>query len=213
MVYYDNLGRVCEFKDKASFAHGTQANLYLYDNQVLKAYYEDVACRFEYHTFALLKRIKSRHFIDLIARYSKEKGSNVVDAYTSSFIEDKKDLETYTTEKFITEVYGLFRLADFFVNFNILMSDVHKDSLIFSDHIKLIDPDKYIVTTMSKQIIKNQNRIQLLSALKSYIRENIGGISEERLYNLFDIDKKGDIGEEMQLKLESKEYMTDYLVK
>lgn len=213
MVYYDRLGNACEFQDEKRFNHGKQADVFLYDDVVLKAYYESV-CKMDYRTFLLLKRIKSRNFISLIASYSKIKDGSQIDAYTSRFIEDKHDLDTYTTEKFINEVSGLIRLVDFFANFHILMSDVHRDNLIFSDHIKLIDPDKYLIATyMEKDYISFQNRIQLLSALKSYLRENTRGISEERLYNLFKVNKKGNIGEEMQLKLTSKEYMKDYLIK
>ena len=213
MVYYDRLGNACEFQDEKRFNHGKQADVFLYDDVVLKAYYESV-CKMDYRTFLLLKRIKSRNFISLIASYSKIKDGSQIDAYTSRFIEDKHDLDTYTTEKFINEVSGLIRLVDFFANFHILMSDVHRDNLIFSDHIKLIDPDKYLIATyMEKDYISFQNRIQLLSALKSYLRENTRGISEERLYNLFKVNKNGNIGEEMQLKLTSKEYMKDYLIK
>ncbi len=213
MVYYDRLGNACEFKDEKRFNYGRQADIFLYNDIVLKTYYETV-CRMDYKTFATLRRIKSRNFISLIDSYSKIKGDSQIDAYTYRFIEDKHDLNMYTTEKFINEVEGLIRLVDFFSNFYILMDDVHKDNLIFSDHIKLIDPDKYLIATyMEKDYISFQNRIQLLSALKSYLRENTRGISEERLYNLFKVNKKGNIGEEMQLKLTSKEYMKDYLIK
>ena len=211
MVYYDRLGNACEFKDKKRFNHGKQSDIFLYDDIVLKAYYESV-CKMDYCTFLLLKRIKSRNFINLINSYSKSKGEFQVDAYTSYFIKDEHDLDTYTTEKFITEVNGLIRLVDFFANFHILMNDVHRDNLIFSDHIKLIDPDKYLISSASVECISIQNRIQLLTALKSYLRENIIGISEERLFDLFDIDEKGNVGEEMQLKLTTNEYMKDYLV-
>ena len=93
------------------------------------------------------------------------------------------------------------------------MNDVHRDNLIFSDHIKLIDPDKYLISSASVECISIQNRIQLLNALKSYLWENIIGISEERLYDLFDIDKKENVGEDMQLKLTTNKYMKEYLVK
>ena len=113
MVYYDRLGNACEFQDEKRFNHGKQSDVFLYDDVVLKAYYESV-CKIDYRTFLLLKRIKSRNFISLISSYSKSKGESQVDAYTSYFIKDEHDLDTYTTEKFITEVNGLIRLVDFF---------------------------------------------------------------------------------------------------
>ena len=212
MIYYDMVGKTFEFNNKVKFAHGKQADLFLCDDKVLKVYYESVP-RIDYRTFKVLRRIKSRHFIDLIDTYSKAKNAGVIDAYTSYYIDDKRNLESYSTDEFISEIQGLVRLTDFFANFKILMSDVHKDNLIFSDHIKLIDPDKYIICNMKKEDIIIQNRIQLLNALKSYIRENTDTISEERLYNLFNFNKREDIGEQMSLKLRNNDSMTSYLVK
>lgn len=213
MVYYDNLGNACKFEDKARFSHGTQADIFLYDKVILKSYYEDMLCRFDARTFDILKKIKSRNFMNLIKRYSKEKNSGVVDAYTASFIEEKNNLEDYTVEQFLSEVSGLIRLVDFFANYGILMSDVHKDSLIVSDHIKLIDPDKYILCKAPKSVLVSQNRGQLLNALKSYLMEYIDEVSDSQVYELFNINRKGNIEDEMKEKIGTKKYIMNYLIK
>lgn len=63
MVYYDSASNVCKFEEKKRFSHGTQADVFLYNDVVLKVYYEEVLCRIDPRTFDILKRIKSRHFI------------------------------------------------------------------------------------------------------------------------------------------------------
>ena len=164
MVYYDSASKVCKFEETKRFSHGTQADVFLYNDVVLKVYYEEVLCRIDPRTFDILKRIKSRHFINLIKRYSKEKNSGVVDAYTATFIKDENNLGEYTVEQFLSEVHGLIKLVDFLSSNGILMSDVHKDSLIVSEHIKLIDPDKYILCKMPKNVLMGENRCQVLNA-------------------------------------------------
>lgn len=213
MIYYDSVGNVCKFEEKARFSHGTQADILLYNDIVLKAYYEEVVCRIDPRTFDILKRIKSRNFINLIKRYSKEKNSGVVDAYTSAFIKDENNLDEYTVEQFLLEVHGLIKLVDFFSCNGILMSDVHKDSLIVSDHIKLIDPDKYILCRMPKNVLMSENRSQVLNALKNYLKEYVDDTSDEKVYDLFSIDKKGKVEDEMKERIGSKRYIMDYLVK
>lgn len=213
MVYYDSASNVCKFEETKRFSHGTQADVFLYNDVVLKVYYEEVLCRIDPRTFDILKRIKSRHFINLIKRYSKEKNSGVVDAYTATFIKDENNLGEYTVEQFLSEVHGLIKLVDFLSSNGILMSDVHKDSLIVSEHIKLIDPDKYILCKMPKNVLMGENRCQVLNALKNYLKEYIDYTSDERVYDLFSIDKKGKVEDEMKERIGSKKYIMDYLVK
>ena len=74
-------------------------------------------------------------------------------------------------------------------------------------------PDKYILCKMPKNVLMGENRCQVLNALKNYLKEYIDYTSDERVYDLFSIDKKGKVEDEMKERIGSKKYIMDYLVK
>lgn len=51
------------------------------------------------------------------------------------------------------------------------------------------------------------------NALKNYLKEYIDYTSDERVYDLFSVDKKGKVEDEMKERIGSKKYIMDYLVK
>lgn len=238
MKYYN---RNCEElkinKRKMEYiGHGYCAKVFRYENMIFKEYYSETTHRFRLSAdmFDILKDIDNPHFIKLFDIYNsmnllekfgykKRRIPFNVDAYTSKYYEPQAINILYESIDYILDNFReLEELFKIFANNSICADDVKMaNTVIDSNGIVIIDPDRFYISSYSKDEITVLNKKKLLNLLRnicinSTVEElrygNIIAKIDNNLVNI-EVTENTDITYEISKKLKYVKKPIDLLIK
>ena len=197
MAFYNRDGKKLKLKGKKRkfIGNGMCGEVYLYDEFVLKKYFEDTSMfsRLKAKEFDILKDIDSPNFIKLYEIYQKltireleiyndTKLGFSVDAYTSRYYKgDNTNTLTKPVEYLLQNIRELDKLFDTFSDNSIIVADMKYGNVIINEnHIILVDPDtfNYVGDTYNIDTLKELNKEQLINLIKSILTCQVTSVEE-----------------------------------
>lgn len=178
MIVYSKECRPIEFRDRAFFNEGACAEIYKYDDIVLKVYKElcDFQLKMKKSNFELLKKIDAPSLVRLREYYFKYKYSSIffsrVYAYTMDFIEeDKFDILTCDKKFLMYIVAKLDETIKKLSEYDIIMNDIKPKNIVMnSEGITFIDLDLYDKRRWDRYNAYRINKAKIIALLNYIIR-------------------------------------------
>ncbi len=183
MAYYNRNGKVLKIERKMEYLTSGECASVRHNNKIiLKEYFSDttINCRLTAKLFDILKDIDDKHFIKLFEIYSdmdlleliqyKTNFRNfVVDAYTAEYYSDNSVNVLYEPIDYLLNNFSeLESLFDIFTDNSIITDDVKRKNAILSHSgIVIIDPDTFYTSSLSKQDIAIENKMELMYLFRS----------------------------------------------
>lgn len=201
MAYYNRDGEKLELKGKrkAYIGRGSCAELFQYQDFILKKYFEYISqyLRLQPKMFDVLKDIDNNHFVkiyDIFVKmtpkefeiYKYDHFGFVVDAYTEKYYEyDDTNILTESIDYLLENAYELEKLFDIFTDNSIQTEDIKKENAIINKNAIIItDPDCFLKSSLKKHLIKKQNIENLIELIRDICLDSVMSARED--YDSFD---------------------------